>query len=566
MSSLNRPASSQQVSASPQVSAFDAPGKLRVIEKVGYGLGDTASNLYWKFFEFFLMYFYTDVFGISARAAGTMLLVTKIWDAINDPVFGYMADRTRTAWGRFRPYLVWMSVPFAVTGILTFYTPNFSEPGKLIYAYVTYTLVMMAYTAINIPYGSLLGVITGDSLERTSVSTYRFVAAFAGGIVVQYFTLKLVDLFGGVEMVSVEGVLKPSVKNPQAGFFWTMVVYSLCAVVLFGITFLTTRERVQPETSQDSTLRQDLRFLLTSRKLHQLMLIGMALLIGLSTQFDLGVLRWLVVGYLVLSTCSFFISKWAHSSIAESHQVSTLELDINDLLGNRPWMVLFVFGLFQLMAGFIRGGATMYYFKYFVGDDSHVPVFFVSASLAAIAGMLLTKPLAAIFGKKMLMIGMNVGTAICTALFFFLDSGQIQWMFALAILGAFISGPSPVLLWAMYADVADYSEWKHRRRATGLVFSAATFSQKMGVALGAAMTGWILHGIGYEAPKGRAEFAQSDLTLEGLKVMMSLLPAALLLAAAITLCFYGINQALMWKIEAELQERRKGSIAGKVAS
>lgn len=540
--------------------------KLSVGEKLGYGLGDTASNIYWKFFEFFLMYFYTDVFGISARSAGTMLLVTKIWDAVNDPLFGYLADRTRTAWGRFRPYLIWMSVPFAITGMLTFYTPDLSDQGKLVYAYVTFTLVMMAYTAINIPYSSLLGVITGDSLERTSVSTFRFVAAFSGGILVQYFTLKLVALFGGVEIIEVGGIAKTRVLDERAGFFWTMVVFSLCAMVLFWITFLTTRERVQPPADQGSTLRQDLYFLATSKKVHHLLLIGLGLLIGFSTQFQWNVFRWVLVGYAGLSLVSWILSRASSNSRLKTDPESTLELDINDLLGNYPWMVLFAFGLFQLMASFVRGGATMYYFKYFVGDDSYVPMFFVSASVAAIIGMLLTRQLTAIFGKKVLMIGMNVGTAICTAALFFISREQIAWIFGLAIVGAFISGPSPVLLWAMYADVADYSEWKNHRRATGLVFSAATFSQKMGVALGAAITGWILHWIGYQAPIGNVEIQQTAETLLGLKLMMSLLPASLLLAAAFCVCFFGINQNLMQRIETELKQRRENACGSEVVS
>ena len=204
-----------------QDSPLGADQRLSWREKVGYGLGDTASNLYWKTFEFFLMYFYTDVFGIKAGAAGTMLLVTRIWDAINDPLVGYFADRTRTAWGSFRPYLVWMCIPFAITGVLTFYTPNLSDNGKLVYAYITYTLVMMAYTAINIPYGALMGVISASSLERTSVSTYRFVLAFVGGIVVQYFTLDLVAFFGGTE-----SVISSFVPGPD---FSSYVSAELCA-------------------------------------------------------------------------------------------------------------------------------------------------------------------------------------------------------------------------------------------------------------------------------------------------------------------------------------------------
>ena len=210
---------------------------LSVKEKVGYGLGDTASNLYWKTFEFFLVYFYTDVFGLTAKSAGTLMLVTRIWDAVNDPLVGYLADRTRTAWGRFRPYLVWMCVPFAITGMMTFYTPDIGPTGKLIYAYISYTLVMMAYTAINIPYGALMGVITSDTVERTSVSTYRFVAAFCGGIIVQYCTLGMVAYFGGTETSIVDGATKETVVNEQWGFFMTMMVFSVAAVILFSDYF-----------------------------------------------------------------------------------------------------------------------------------------------------------------------------------------------------------------------------------------------------------------------------------------------------------------------------------------
>ena len=161
----------QPGSTTPPTTSAASAGRLGISEKIGYGLGDTASNFFWKLFEYFLVFFYTDVFGISSKATGTMLLVTKIWDAVNDPIMGYIADRTRTSWGRFRPYLLWMSVPLAITGVLTFYVPNLGPGGKLVYAYITYTLVMMAYTAINIPYGALMGVITSSSLERTSVST-----------------------------------------------------------------------------------------------------------------------------------------------------------------------------------------------------------------------------------------------------------------------------------------------------------------------------------------------------------------------------------------------------------
>ena len=545
-------------SAPPLETGPAAENQLSIREKVGYGLGDTASNLYWKVFEFFLMYFYTDVFGISAKSAGTMLLVTRIWDAVNDPLVGYLADRTKTAWGRFRPYLVWMCLPFAITGILTFYTPDLSTQGKLIYAYVTYTVVMMVYTAINIPYGALMGVISPNSAERTSVSTYRFVCAFVGGIIVQYFTLDLVGLFGGTEEILVDGETRKQVINEQAGFFWTMVVFAMAAVVMFLVTFATTRERVEPVNTAESTPRADLKFVLTSFKLHQVALIGLALLVALPIGLNTN-LKWVGIGYLVLTGLSLLSRAINLSRFSDVEQESTFEQDFNDLTSNRPWLVLFAFGLFQLMAAFIRGGAILFYFKYFVGDASYAPAFWVSASIAGIVGMLLTRFVTDVFGKRNLMILMNFGTAICTAAFLFLGPNDTTWMYVLNVIGAFISGPSPVLLWAMYADVADYSEWKTHRRATGLVFSAATFSQKLGCAVGSFMTGLFLDFYQYQQPVDGVEIPQSETTLNGLKMMMSLIPAALMIVAAVCLLFYNIDKSLLQKIETDLSQRKTES-------
>ena len=234
--------------------------KISFKEKVGYGLGDTASNLYFQMFVNFLLFFYTDIFGISAAAAGTMLMVSRFWDAANDPMMGIIADRTNSRWGKFRPYLIWMSIPLAVVGVLTFITPNFDATGKLIYAYITFTLVMMAYTAINIPYSALMGVISPNSSERTSVSTYRFVLAFVGAFIVQGLTLPLVNLFGGGDQAT--------------GFPLTMAVFGVLACILFYITFATTRERVIVPTTQESSLKEDVKNLLKNRPWMYLLIMG----------------------------------------------------------------------------------------------------------------------------------------------------------------------------------------------------------------------------------------------------------------------------------------------------
>ena len=457
---------------------------LSVAEKIGYGLGDTASNLYWKFFEYFQLIFYTDVFGISASAAGTMFLTTKLFDAITDPMVGLISDRTVTAWGRFRPFLLWGAIPFAVTGIFTFYTPNFSPTGKLIYAYITYAAVFMAYTVVNIPYGALMGVISSDPVERTSVSTYRFVFAFIGAIIVQRMTEPLVAYFGGSETQIIDGVQKIVVLDKQTGFFWTMVCYAIAAVILFVITFLSTKERVQPVSSDSS--------------------------------------------------------QWSH--------------DFKDLVSNGPWLVLSVFSMLQLLAGWIQGSATAYYFTYYVGTS--FGEFLVAGTFATIVGTLFAKPLRNWLGAKNLMALSSILSAILTLGFWFIGPDQIFEMYLLQVLGALVGGPLTVLMFAAYADIADYSEWKTNRRATGLIFAAATFSQKIGSAIGGAIPGWCLASYGFISPIDGVNQQQSPATLQGIIAMMSVFPAIALTASALVILIYPLNRRRLAEIQADLQTRK----------
>lgn len=240
----------QPATATVSRAALERP-RLTLKEKVGYSLGDAASNLYFQTFVVFLPIFYTDVFGISAAAMGTMLLVTRIFDAVNDPIMGMIADRTETRWGKFRPYIAGFAVPFAIGGVLAFTTPDLSDTGMLVYAYVTYMLLVVLYTAINVPYSALMGVITPNSMERTEVSTFRFVAAFAGQLVIGATALTLVESLGG--------------GSEQRGWQYTMGVYGLLAVGLLLGTFFLTRERVRSTPAQQGRVGEDLRDLFRNK-------------------------------------------------------------------------------------------------------------------------------------------------------------------------------------------------------------------------------------------------------------------------------------------------------------
>ncbi|WP_243322592.1 MFS transporter [Geothrix sp. SG200] len=472
-------------------------GRLSFREKAGYALGDSASNFYWKTFEFFIIFFYTDVFGISAAAVGTMMLVTRVVDAVADPLMGMVADRTRTRWGHFRPYLIWFSVPLAAAGVLTFTTPNLAPGGKVAYAYVTYCLLMILYTAVNIPYSALLGVMTPNSKERTSLASYRFVGAFSVAVVVQYCTPSLAQWFGMAPalraqqsflshpigwtrwVLSKEFLALPS--DPARGWQFTMVLYGILAVLLFLLCFLTTRERVAPPANQGADFKGDLKA----------------------------------------------------------------------LLGSRSFVVMLAVCVVMITSFVLKGSVSAYYFKYFVHRNDLLGPFLVSNALAFLGAVMLAPALAKRFDKKALfMASIGIGGAVIAG-FWFAGPGDIPAMFLLQIASSFIIGFNSPLLWAMFADTADDAEWRTGRRNTGLVFASAIFGTKIGLAMGAWVTGIILTAFGYVA-----NVEQTARSLTGIRLSMSFIPAALLVAAALMMKAYPLDDATMVRIEQDLKGRK----------
>jgi len=466
--------------------------KISLREKISYGFGDFASCLYWKSISDYLNIFYTDIFGITALAAGTMLGISRSFDAIFDLVIGMVADRTNSRWGKFRPYLLYTCVPMAVIGLLTFTVPDFDAKGKLIWAYVTFNAFMLTYTTINIPYTAMLGVITPNPVERTALSSIKFVGAFGGGIVVAVSLMKMTQVGGWL-----------NATTAKQGWQMSFVVLGVVAVISFLIVFFNTKERVLPPVAQNTTVLKDL----------------------------------------------------------------------GDLVTNRPWLVLLATTIAFIFFCSLRGSVEAHYFKYYVGArtltlpsflpakiagtqtwewESLVSAFKASNQALSLVGAMLVPFFARRLGSKPTFVLLFVVAILATASFYVLKPDQLWLIFGLNAIGSITGGPLSALIAAMYADTADYAEWKTGRRATGLVFSASIFAQKFGWGWGGGLGLILLNSVGFVANQ-----SQTPEALQGLVKLMSILPAVCgILAILILVIFYPLNEAKMSQIAADLKARR----------
>jgi len=478
--------------------------KISVLEKIGYSLGDLAANLVFQTLITYLAYFYTDIYGLkNTDASIIMLSVGLIAAFIFNPIIGLLADRTRSKWGKFRPWILFTAIPLGVIALLAFSTPHFSYKGKLIYAAVTYTLLLLMYASSNLPYAALSGVLTGDMGERNSLSSYRFVAVMFAQFFVQVFMLPIIEYAGnGDKAVGIEAVMT-----------WLAAI----GTVMLLITFFTTRERIIPRLEQKSSIKDDL----------------------------------------------------------------------SDLSKNKPWLIMLVLTILVFITLAMKGGAYVYYFNNYVDKqaltDLISPIisdlsaagitFFGSDPVAAgfglfnaggiifmIVGISFSKGLADKYGKRDVYKYGLLTSAVFVLIFIFFKPEDVVLMFVSQILHGFSYGITIPILWAMIADVADYSEWRTNRRATAIIFSAMMVGLKTGLSIGGALVAWILGLYGYipkqSAVAGQA-IIQPDTVAAGAKMLVSIYPSIPFILGVGLLFFYVIDKKMEVKIEMELKARRE---------
>lgn len=481
--------------------------KLSVLEKIGYSLGDFAANLIFQTIITFLAFFYTDIYKIPAGTASAIIFFGGFLGAFFNIIMGIIADRTRTRWGKFRPWILWTSLPFGIMAILTFSTPDFSPNGKVIYALVTYFLLIIIYSANNLPYTALGGVLTGNMKERNSLSSYRFVVVMFAQFIIQSLLLPLALIMGH--------------DNKAVGFKNTIIIFAIVGVICFLITFFTTRERIIPKKEQESTVKQDFIDLSKNRPWIIMLLVTILVFITLSLKGGMYV----------------FYFKYYLDPIA-------LATFLNDIGFNN-----FISYVNHALKGI---GFTEFQWPKDVSTTAF-SLFNAGGILFMIIGIFFSKSLANTFGKRNIYILFVFLSAVTLLLFNFYSPSSISFVFCTQLVHGFFYGITIPLLWTMIADVADYSEWKNNRRATAVIFSAMIFGIKIGISIGGALGAAFLSKYGYIAEA----IHQVPTAIEGIKLSVSIYPGLIFIISAVLLFFYLIDKKLEIQIESDLKERRK---------
>ena len=496
----------------------DNPQKLSFIEKAGYSAGDAAANFVFMTMVLFQLNFYTDVFGLTASAAAAILLWPRLWDAVFDPIMGVLADRTDTRWGKFRPWVIWTAIPWAVVMVLAYTTPDKSwgwSTGMMIaYAGITNTILMTLYSMNNMPYSALGGVMTGDLNERTKLNSYRFVAVNIAQFIVGGLTLPLVAKFAVGH-------------DRQHGWQMTMTLWAVLCLVLFTITFFTTKERIKPVVTAQASPKQDFVDLLKNSP-------WIALVLFTVFNFGMPALR----GGALYNYYHHFADKAAMFDFVEKLGLTTPEPASQG--GLLEWLGYIVHGTRDTIA-----------------TSNVADVFNSIINMAGfgttIVVIMLSSGFSARFGKKAV-IGVGFALSALNAFAYYLLTPTNTWgMLAVSVIGSLVYAPTIAVAWAMYADAADYSEWQTGRRFTGMVFATIGFSLKSGLALGSASFLWIMAGLwDYDTKLPSAANA-----IAGYRATSSIIVGLLFVGGTLSIAACKLNKRLTIQMADELAARRQ---------
>lgn len=549
--------------------------KLSILEKCAYGLGDMACNLFWGLIVLSAT-FYTEYFGIAPAAAATMMFIVRLFDISFDVIIGAVSDRKKTKYGRFRPWILYGVIPFCVIGFFAFFTPNFSEGGKIVYAYITYLLFMLMYSVVNVPYGSLMGVISEDPKERTEVSAYRNVFAQIGCLVV-YGTL----------FISVRALQDNYGLEGSTAFSWIVGIYAVVVLISLLCTFFFTRERVEPVKAEKSDLKQDIKELLSNRSWIILTIAGIMTLVfifchnGLTTYYAKYYVADMAVHESgIIASIDSVIPEGKKDKVAvynlsngvsdTTNSAKVIYKDGNKLATERSFQALNANGEYESIVK-VRGeetapavGDKVSYFTYevsgsFLGFELTweilSTILLSISSLITIIGTLIIQAVVPFFGKKWTWIGCFVLASVTSILFLFVPKESLGMIIILQTLFTLFIGPASYIMWSMYADVADEAEVKTGNRATGLIFSSATMAQKLGNTLANSIPIWVLGGIGFIA---------NDLNMTGeikdtILSVFALFPLIGSVIAVIALLFYRLDEEQIAENSKKLAEMKNNS-------
>jgi GPH family glycoside/pentoside/hexuronide:cation symporter len=530
----------------------DIKQKLSFKEKVGYALGDGAANIAWRGVATFLIVFYTDVFGLNPAAVGLLMLIARSSDGVSDVLMGIIGDRTKSKYGKFRPWILWTAVPLGVILSMLFTTPDLGATGKIVYAYSTYILFTLIYTANNVPYGALMAVMTGDDKERTSIGSYRMVGAFAGGMLVQGALLLLVAHFGNInpsiDIVKIEDErYEVTVSTPQN--VENVNIKTEDGVALFSWVDSEMADNANvPTKGKSFSMLADKEYAFVVEGEPQLEAAKIRI-IDQKQGYSKSI--YLMSFVLVISLFITFAAT-RERVLPPKSQKSDLKRDLSDLLKNRPWLILLVIGLLFNIYNSIKQGITVIYFTHYLHNQLLAGSYMVMLMVASILGAMATSPLGRRFGKRKLFIYALLFSGGVNALIAFCGPEDTTAIFAIGIISEFGAAIFPTLFFAMLGDAADYSEYKNGRRATGLVYSAGSFATKFGGGLAGAIIGVVLAVFHYD---GHDAVAIQG-AVPGIIMLMSWIPAVIAIVAAVLMRFYPLDQDSLDKITTELNERR----------